>query len=141
MRWVWNGWDILEVQRNGDLYHCLVLEEMHKLVIGKCVTCQYGAANALKKSCPYCRNHIKPDGEKSMQCMSTLRTLANFPREVNASGLSAHYWGDQRSSWCSIHVMLLRSMMQANYAPDSIRSFGSYDGCHLAIHSYPDLML
>ena len=108
------------------------------------------AANfALKHELPVLyRNHDKPDNEKSMRIHEYAKnfglpfpeenpTQADYQRIIEAT--------KDRPDAISIHSMLLRSMMQANYAPDNIGHFGlaydEYSHFTSPIRRYPDLML
>ena len=108
------------------------------------------AANfALKHELPVLyRNHDKPDSEKSMRIHEYAKNFGlSFPEE---SPTQADYQRiieatKDRPDAISIHSMLLRSMMQANYAPDNIGHFGlaydEYSHFTSPIRRYPDLML
>lgn len=108
------------------------------------------AANfTLKNELPVLyRNHDKPDGEKSMRIHEYAKnfglpfpeenpTQADYQRIIEAT--------KDRPDAISIHSMLLRSMMQANYSPDNIGHFGlaydEYSHFTSPIRRYPDLML
>jgi ribonuclease R len=108
------------------------------------------AANfALKHELPVLyRNHDKPDGEKSMRIHEYAKnfglpfpeenpTQADYQRIIEAT--------KDRPDAISIHSMLLRSMMQANYAPDNIGHFGlaydEYSHFTSPIRRYPDVMV
>ncbi|MGB2047657.1 MAG: RNB domain-containing ribonuclease, partial [Psychrobacter celer] len=108
------------------------------------------AANfALKHELPVLyRNHDRPDSEKSMRIHEYAKNFGlSFPEE---SPTQADYQRiieatKDRPDAISIHSMLLRSMMQANYAPDNIGHFGlaydEYSHFTSPIRRYPDLML
>ena len=108
------------------------------------------AANfSLKNELPVLyRNHDKPDNEKSMRIHEYAKNFGlPFPEE---SPTQADYQRiiestKDRPDAISIHSMLLRSMMQANYSPDNIGHFGlaydEYSHFTSPIRRYPDLML
>ena len=108
------------------------------------------AANfALKHELPVLyRNHDKPDGEKSMRIHEYAKNFGlSFPEEnpTQADYQRIIEATKDRPDAISIHSMLLRSMMQANYAPDNIGHFGlaydEYSHFTSPIRRYPDLML
>ncbi|MGP9689605.1 ribonuclease R [Psychrobacter sp. AOP22-C1-C5] len=108
------------------------------------------AANfALKHELPVLyRNHDKPDGEKSMRVHEYAKNFGlSFPEEnpTQADYQRIIEATKDRPDAISIHSMLLRSMMQANYAPDNIGHFGlaydEYSHFTSPIRRYPDLML
>ena len=108
------------------------------------------AANfALKNELPVLyRNHDKPDGEKSMRIHEYAKNFGlTFPEEnpTQADYQRIIEATKERPDAISIHSMLLRSMMQANYSPDNIGHFGlaydEYSHFTSPIRRYPDLML
>ena len=124
--------------------------DAHKLIEECMLLANTCAANfALKEELPVLyRNHDKPDGEKSMRIHEYAKNFGlSFPEE---SPTQADYQRiieatKDRPDAISIHSMLLRSMMQANYAPDNIGHFGlaydEYSHFTSPIRRYPDLML
>ena len=124
--------------------------DAHKLIEECMLLANTCAANfALKNELPVLyRNHDKPDGEKSMRVHEYAKNFGlSFPEE---SPTQADYQRiieatKDRPDAVSIHSMLLRSMMQANYAPDNIGHFGlaydEYSHFTSPIRRYPDLML
>ena len=124
--------------------------DAHKLIEECMLLANTCAANfALQHELPVLyRNHDKPDGEKSMRIHEYAKnfglpfpeenpTQADYQRIIEAT--------KDRPDAISIHSMLLRSMMQANYAPDNIGHFGlaydEYSHFTSPIRRYPDLML
>lgn len=94
------------------------------------------------------RNHDRPDAEKTERLKTYLAgfglafpqadpTHADYARIIEATR--------ERPDAVSIHSMLLRSMMQANYSGDNIGHFGlayeEYAHFTSPIRRYPDLML
>ncbi len=94
------------------------------------------------------RNHDRPDEEKATRLANYVKTFglsfptqepthADYQRIIKATA--------ERVDAISIHSMLLRSMMQANYSPDNIGHFGlaydEYSHFTSPIRRYPDLML
>ncbi len=124
--------------------------DAHKLIEECMLLANTCAANfALKNELPVLyRNHDKPDSEKSMRIHEYAKNFGlSFPEE---SPTQADYQRlieatKDRPDAVSIHSMLLRSMMQANYAPDNIGHFGlaydEYSHFTSPIRRYPDLML
>ncbi len=124
--------------------------DAHKLIEECMLLANTCAANfALKHELPVLyRNHDKPDSEKSMRIHEYAKNFGlPFPEE---SPTQADYQRiieatKDRPDAISIHSMLLRSMMQANYAPDNIGHFGlaydEYSHFTSPIRRYPDLML
>lgn len=124
--------------------------DAHKL-IEECMllanTC--AAKFALQHNLPVLyRNHDRPDAEKSFRIHEYAKnfgigfpedspTQADYQRLIEAT--------KDRPDSISIHSMLLRSMMQANYAPENIGHFGlaydEYSHFTSPIRRYPDLML
>ncbi|MDO4441770.1 MAG: ribonuclease R [Moraxella sp.] len=135
--------DIKDIKKRtrGDAHK--LIEEMMLLAN----TC--GANFALKHDLPVLyRNHDKPSDEKSAKLSEYLKsfglsfptknpTHADYQRVIKAT--------QGRADTESIHAMLLRSMMQANYSPDNIGHFGlaydEYSHFTSPIRRYPDLML
>ncbi|WP_432481419.1 ribonuclease R [Moraxella sp. ZY200743] len=135
--------DIKDIKKRtrGDAHK--LIEEMMLLAN----TC--GANFALKHDLPALyRNHDKPSDEKSAKLSEYLKSFGlSFPDE---SPSHADYQRvikatEGRADTQSIHSMLLRSMMQANYSPDNIGHFGlaydEYSHFTSPIRRYPDLML
>ena len=124
--------------------------DAHKLIEECMLLANTCAANfALEHELPVLyRNHDKPDSEKSMRIHEYAKNFGlTFPDE---SPTQADYQRiieatKDRPDAISIHSMLLRSMMQANYAPDNIGHFGlaydEYSHFTSPIRRYPDLML
>ena len=124
--------------------------DAHKLIEECMLLANTCAANfALEHELPVLyRNHDKPDSEKSMRVHEYAKNFGlSFPEE---SPTQADYQRiieatKERPDAISIHSMLLRSMMQANYAPDNIGHFGlaydEYSHFTSPIRRYPDLML
>lgn len=124
--------------------------DAHKLIEECMLLANTSAANfALKNELPVLyRNHDKPDAEKSLKIHEYAKNFGlSFPQE---SPTQADYQRiieatKDRPDAVSIHSMLLRSMMQANYAPDNIGHFGlaydEYSHFTSPIRRYPDLML
>ena len=124
--------------------------DAHKLIEECMLLANTCAANfALEHELPVLyRNHDKPDSEKSMRIHEYAKNFGlTFPEE---SPTQADYQRiieatKDRPDAISIHSMLLRSMMQANYAPDNIGHFGlaydEYSHFTSPIRRYPDLML
>ncbi len=124
--------------------------DAHKLIEECMLLANTSAANfALKNELPVLyRNHDKPDAEKSAKIHEYAKNFGlSFPQE---SPTQADYQRiieatKDRPDAVSIHSMLLRSMMQANYAPDNIGHFGlaydEYSHFTSPIRRYPDLML
>ncbi len=124
--------------------------DAHKL-IEECMllanTC--AAKFALEHELPVLyRNHDRPDEEKATRLANYVKTFglsfptqepthADYQRIIKATA--------ERVDAISIHSMLLRSMMQANYSPDNIGHFGlaydEYSHFTSPIRRYPDLML
>ena len=124
--------------------------DSHKLIEECMLLANTCAANfTLKNDLPVLyRNHDKPDGEKSMRIHEYAKnfgipfpeenpTQEDYQRIIEAT--------KDRPDAISIHSMLLRSMMQANYAPENIGHFGlaydEYSHFTSPIRRYPDLML
>lgn len=124
--------------------------DSHKLIEECMLLANTCAANfTLKNELPVLyRNHDKPDGEKSMRIHEYAKnfgipfpeenpTQEDYQRIIEAT--------KDRPDAISIHSMLLRSMMQANYAPENIGHFGlaydEYSHFTSPIRRYPDLML
>ncbi|UXZ05644.1 ribonuclease R [Moraxella nasicaprae] len=124
--------------------------DAHKLIEECMLLANTCAANfALKHELPVLyRNHDKPNDEKTLRLHEYAKSLGlSFPSEspthedyqriIKATA--------DRPDAISIHSMLLRSMMQANYSPDNIGHFGlaydEYSHFTSPIRRYPDLML
>ncbi len=104
---------------------------------------------ALKHELPVLyRNHDRPNEEKCFRVHEYAKnfgisfppqnpTHEDYQRLIEATR--------ERPDAISVHSMLLRSMMQANYAPDNIGHFGlayeEYSHFTSPIRRYPDLML
>ncbi len=124
--------------------------DAHKL-IEECMllanTC--AARFALEHELPVLyRNHDKPDGEKTMRIHEYAKNFGlSFPEEnpTQADYQRLIEATKERPDAVSIHSMLLRSMMQANYSPENIGHFGlaydEYSHFTSPIRRYPDLML
>ena len=124
--------------------------DAHKLIEECMLLANTCAANfALKHELPVLyRNHDKPDGEKSGRIHEYAKNFGlSFPEEnpTQADYQRIIEATKDRPDAISIHSMLLRSMMQANYAPDNIGHFGlaydEYSHFTSPIRRYPDLML
>ncbi|MCP3896863.1 RNB domain-containing ribonuclease, partial [Moraxella sp.] len=108
-----------------------------------------GANFALKHELPALyRNHDKPSDEKSAKLSEYVKSFGlSFPTESPTHADYQHIIKatEGRADTESIHSMLLRSMMQANYSPDNIGHFGlaydEYSHFTSPIRRYPDLML
>ncbi len=94
------------------------------------------------------RNHDRPDSEKSFRVHEYAKNFGvSFPQEnpTQADYQRIIEATRERPDAISIHSMLLRSMMQANYSPDNIGHFGlayeEYSHFTSPIRRYPDLML
>lgn len=124
--------------------------DSHKLIEEMMLLANTCAANfALKHDLPVLyRNHDKPSDEKSAKLSEYVKsfglsfptsapTHTDYQRIIKAT--------EGRADTQSIHSMLLRSMMQANYSPDNIGHFGlayeEYSHFTSPIRRYPDLML
>ena len=124
--------------------------DAHKLIEECMLLANTCAANfALQNDLPVLyRNHDKPDSEKSLRIHEYAKNFGiSFPEE---SPTQADYQRlieatKDRPDAISVHSMLLRSMMQANYAPENIGHFGlaydEYSHFTSPIRRYPDLML
>lgn len=124
--------------------------DAHKL-IEECMllanTC--AAKFALQHQLPVLyRNHDRPDAEKSFRIHEYAKNFGiSFPEEnpTQADYQRIIEATRERADAISIHSMLLRSMMQANYAADNIGHFGlayeEYSHFTSPIRRYPDLML
>ena len=124
--------------------------DAHKLIEECMLLANTCAANfALEHELPVLyRNHDKPDSEKSMRIHEYAKNFGlSFPEEnpTQADYQRIIEATKERPDAISIHSMLLRSMMQANYAPDNIGHFGlaydEYSHFTSPIRRYPDLML
>ncbi|UYZ81390.1 ribonuclease R [Moraxella bovis] len=135
--------DIKDIKKRtrGDAHK--LIEEMMLLAN----TC--GANFALKHDLPALyRNHDKPSHEKSGKLAEYLKSFGlAFPTEspTHADYQRVIKATEGRADTESIHAMLLRSMMQANYSPDNIGHFGlaydEYSHFTSPIRRYSDLML
>ena len=124
--------------------------DAHKLIEECMLLANTCAANfALKHELPVLyRNHDKPDSEKSVRIHEYAKNFGlSFPEEnpTQADYQRIIEATKDRPDAVSIHSMLLRSMMQANYASDNIGHFGlaydEYSHFTSPIRRYPDLML
>ena len=124
--------------------------DAHKLIEECMLLANTCAANfALKHELPVLyRNHDKPNDEKSAKLSNYLKSFGiAFPQSSPTHADFAHVISQtkDRADVVSIHSMLLRSMMQANYSPDNIGHFGlaydEYSHFTSPIRRYPDLML
>ena len=124
--------------------------DSHKLIEELMLLANTCAANfALKNELPVLyRNHDKPDSEKSRSVHEYAKNFGiSFPEEnpTQADYKRIIEATKDRPDAVSIHSMLLRSMMQANYSPDNIGHFGlaydEYSHFTSPIRRYPDLML
>lgn len=124
--------------------------DAHKLIEECMLLANTCAANfALKHDLPVLyRNHDKPDAEKSRRIHEYAKNFGiAFPQEnpTQADYQKIIQATKDRPDAISIHSMLLRSMMQANYAPTNIGHFGlaydEYSHFTSPIRRYPDLML
>ncbi|WP_323841711.1 MULTISPECIES: ribonuclease R [unclassified Moraxella] len=124
--------------------------DAHKLIEEMMLLANTCAANfAIKHELPVLyRNHDKPSDEKAGRLSEYVKSFGlSFPNESPAHTdyqriIKAT---EGRPDTQSIHSMLLRSMMQANYSPDNIGHFGlaydEYSHFTSPIRRYPDLML
>lgn len=122
----------------------------HKLIEECMLLANTSAASfALKHELPVLyRNHERPDETKATKLANYVKTFGlSFPSEnpthadyQRIIAATAH-----RPDAVSVHSMLLRSMMQANYNPDNIGHFGlaydEYSHFTSPIRRYPDLIL
>ncbi|UNU73788.1 ribonuclease R [Moraxella nasovis] len=124
--------------------------DAHKLIEEMMLLANTCAANfALEHELPVLyRNHDKPSEEKSLRLSEYVKTFGlSFPSEnpTHADYQRIIHATKDRADAVSIHSMLLRSMMQANYSPDNIGHFGlaydEYSHFTSPIRRYPDLML
>lgn len=124
--------------------------DSHKLIEEMMLLANTCSANfALKHELPVLyRNHDKPDAERVGKVSDFVKhfglsfpeenpTQADYKRVIEAT--------KDRPDAVSIHSVLLRSMMQANYSPTNIGHFGlaydEYSHFTSPIRRYPDLML
>lgn len=124
--------------------------DAHKLIEEMMLLANTCAANfALKHDLPVLyRNHDKPSDEKSAKLANYVKSFGlSFPSEnpSHSDYQRIIKATEGRADTQSIHAMLLRSMMQANYSPDNIGHFGlaydEYSHFTSPIRRYPDLML
>nr|QDD67395.1 RNase R [Psychrobacter sp.] len=124
--------------------------DSHKLIEEMMLLANTCAANfSLKHELPVLyRNHDKPDDEKSRILHEYVKNFGlPFPQEspTHEDYKRIIEATKERPDAVSIHSMLLRSMMQANYSPDNIGHFGlaydEYSHFTSPIRRYPDLML
>lgn len=135
--------DILDIKKRtrGDA-HKLIEECM--LLANTCA-----AKFALKHKLPVLyRNHDKPSDEKTAKLSDYLKNFGiAFPREnpTHVDFQNVIKKTINRPDVAIIHSMLLRSMMQAHYSPESIGHFGlaydEYSHFTSPIRRYPDLIL
>ncbi|MFC0821347.1 ribonuclease R [Moraxella marmotae] len=142
----------IKFDKDGDIVDIVARTrgDAHKLIEECMLLANTCAANfALKHELPVLyRNHDKPNDEKSARLHEYVKSFGlSFPSEspthedyqriIKATA--------DRPDAISIHSMLLRSMMQANYSPDNIGHFGlaydEYSHFTSPIRRYPDLML
>lgn len=138
--------------KDGDIVDIVARTrgDAHKLIEEMMLLANTCAANfALQHELPALyRNHDKPNDTKSARLHEYVKSFGlSFPSEspthedyqriIKATA--------DRPDAVSIHSMLLRSMMQANYSPDNIGHFGlaydEYSHFTSPIRRYPDLML
>lgn len=138
--------------KDGDIVDIVARTrgDAHKLIEECMLLANTCAANfALKHELPVLyRNHDKPNDEKSLRLHEYVKSFGlSFPEQ---SPTHADYQRiiaatADRPDAISIHSMLLRSMMQANYSPDNIGHFGlayeEYSHFTSPIRRYPDLIL
>lgn len=124
--------------------------DAHKLIEEMMLLANTCAANfSLKHELPVLyRNHDKPSDEKSSKLAEYVKSFGlSFPTEnpTHTDYQRIIKATEGRADTQSIHSMLLRSMMQANYSPDNIGHFGlaydEYSHFTSPIRRYPDLML
>ncbi len=122
----------------------------HKLIEECMLLANTCTANfALKHDLPVLyRNHDAPDAERTTKVSEFVKHLGlDFPQEnpTQADYQRIIEATRDRPDVLSIHSMLLRSMMQANYSPTNIGHFGlayeEYSHFTSPIRRYPDLML
>ena len=142
----------IKFDKQGDIIDIVARTrgDAHKLIEEMMLLANTCAANfSLKHELPVLyRNHDKPNDEKSARLHEYVKSFGlSFPSEapthedyqriIKATA--------DRPDAISIHSMLLRSMMQANYSPDNIGHFGlaydEYSHFTSPIRRYPDLML
>lgn len=142
----------IKFDENGDIRDIVkrTRGDSHKLIEEMMLLANTCAANfALKHDLPVLyRNHERPDDEKAGKLANYLKTFGlSFPAEnpTHQDYQRVIKATANRPDVASIHSMLLRSMMQANYAPDNIGHFGlayeEYSHFTSPIRRYPDLML
>ncbi|WP_410472774.1 ribonuclease R [Faucicola mancuniensis] len=124
--------------------------DSHKLIEEMMLLANTCTANfALKNDLPVLyRNHDKPEAERASKVSDFVKifglsfpeenpTQADYKRIIDAT--------KDRPDAVSIHSVLLRSMMQANYSPTNIGHFGlaydEYSHFTSPIRRYSDLML
>ncbi len=123
--------------------------EAHKLIEECMLVANVAAADwALKHELPVLyRNHDAPEHEKIYKLQQYLQvlgfTISDEPTQADYQAIS--HATRERPDAAAIHSMLLRSMMQANYAPDNKGHFGlaytHYTHFTSPIRRYPDLLL
>lgn len=133
--------DKIVPRTRGDSHR--LIEEC--MLLANTVTAKF----ALKHELPVLyRNHDRPDSEKSFRVHEYAKNFGiSFPEEnpTQADYQRIIEATRDRPDAISIHSMLLRSMMQANYSADNIGHFGlayeEYSHFTSPIRRYPDLML
>lgn len=138
--------------KDGDIVDIVARTrgDAHKLIEECMLLANTCAANfALKHDLPALyRNHDKPNEEKALRLHEYLKNFGlSFPAEnpTHEDYQRIIQATAQRPDAVTIHSMLLRSMMQANYSPDNIGHFGlayeEYSHFTSPIRRYPDLIL
>lgn len=124
--------------------------DSHKLIEEMMLLANTCAAEfALKNDLPVLyRNHDTPEAERAARVSDFVKHFGlNFPQEnpTQADYQRIIEATRERPDAISIHSVLLRSMMQANYSPTNIGHFGlayeEYSHFTSPIRRYPDLML
>ena len=124
--------------------------DSHKLIEEMMLLANTCAADfALKNELPVLyRNHDTPEAERAARVSDFVKHFGlSFPQEnpTQADYQRIIEATRDRPDAISIHSVLLRSMMQANYSPTNIGHFGlayeEYSHFTSPIRRYPDLML
>lgn len=124
--------------------------DSHKLIEEMMLLANTCAAEfALKNDLPVLyRNHDTPEAERAARVSDFVKHFGlSFPQEnpTQADYQRIIEATRERPDAISIHSVLLRSMMQANYSPTNIGHFGlayeEYSHFTSPIRRYPDLML
>lgn len=124
--------------------------DSHKLIEEMMLLANTCAAEfALKNELPVLyRNHDTPEAERAARVSDFVKHFGlSFPQEnpTQADYQRIIEATRDRPDAISIHSVLLRSMMQANYSPTNIGHFGlayeEYSHFTSPIRRYPDLML